>query len=139
MTEIRPLVAYNGDSDFKANLLAEVKWHREQDMLVKGCYGRVEAGKWKGCAVGCAIHSLAKLQNRELRTGDHALLAGEIGVPVSLIYIQDSFFEALPDELSQTWPERFLDAIQPGADLSMVIPEFFYWLLQEAPKPKEEP
>ncbi len=109
------LIAYNNDAAFKSSLLAEVAWHRQQDMLVKGSYGEFDDDeKWQGCAVGCSIHSLAKLQKRQLPTGDHALLAAEIGIPETLIHIQDAFFEALPDELSQTWPERFLDAIQPG-------------------------
>ena len=127
----KSLIAYHGDSDLKAALLREVARHRESDMLVKGTYGDNNEVEFRACAVGCSIHSLAKIQKRTLDTSDHSVLAYELAVPVQLFHIQDAFFEALPEELSQTWPERFLDAIQPGSDTSMVIPQFFYWILAD--------
>lgn len=41
----------------KTEFLAEVRKHRENDQIVQGTYGK-ENGKWRGCAVGCSIHSI---------------------------------------------------------------------------------
>jgi len=53
MTNSAPLIAYHGDPEVKAAILAQLKRHRAADEIVKGQY-------WcdgKGCAVGCTIYS----------------------------------------------------------------------------------
>jgi hypothetical protein len=116
---MRTLNAYHGDTKFKAALLAEVAKHVKADMLVKGTYG-VENGTFKGCSVGCSIHSLNLLSGKRMDYRDHRALANELGIPLSLAWLQDMIFEGLPEKESQKWPGRFYRAITPGADLSMV-------------------
>jgi len=41
------LVAYKNNVELKKKFVAEVDWHRKQDMLVQGTYGR-QNGTWKG-------------------------------------------------------------------------------------------
>ena len=112
------LLAYHGDEAIRQGYLARVRQHRLADELVQG-YGYWEDGK--GGGVGCTIHS-----------GEHASYETEIGVPVRLAYLEDAIFEGLSPEEALTWPERFLAAIVPGADLSRVWNQFSHWLLTDS-------
>jgi hypothetical protein len=97
-------------------MLVRVRQHRLADQLVKGLYW--EEGK--GCAVGCTIHG-----------DDHEEYEKQLGIPEHLAHLEDKFFEGMENEKSMMWPERFLAAIEPGADLSLVWPKFARWLLSE--------
>jgi len=108
------LVAYHGDPKIKENYLARVRAHREADEMVKGVYWK----DGKGCGVGCTIHS-----------GNHHSYETELGIPEVLAHLEDAIFEGLPNGDAKAWPERFLSAIKPGADLSLVWPRFALWLL----------
>ena len=126
------LIAFHGDPELKAAMLKEARWHVEQDRLIKGTYGQDKTEvKFKGCAIGCSIHSLARLHKKKLDTSDHSIYETELGIPVRLAYLEDRLFEGLPNELAMTWPERFLQAIQPGADLSLVADKMQVWVLRE--------
>ncbi|MBU6429257.1 MAG: hypothetical protein KGR26_09625, partial [Cyanobacteria bacterium REEB65] len=104
------LIAYHNDPTIKAQYLERVR----HDQLVKGQY-------WcngKGYAVGCTIHS-----------DEHDRYETELGIPTAIAYLEDRLFEGLPNERAMVWPEEFLAAIEPGADLSRVSSQFFIWLL----------
>jgi hypothetical protein len=49
-----------------------------------------------------------------------------------LAHLEDTIFEGLPNAKAQAWPERFLDAIKVGSDLSLVGWQFLHWLLTDA-------
>src|SRR5437868_8992456 len=100
-----PLRAFHGDPAIKAKYLERVRAHREADQLVRGLYW----DGWKGCAVGCTIHS-----------GDHRAYETELGIPRNVAHLEDSIFERLRPGDAQDWPERFLEAIAVGADLALV-------------------
>lgn len=125
------MLAFNGDAKLKTDLIAEVIKHRLADQIVAGTYGDIEDNKFKGCAVGCTLHSYGLLQGREIDTADHSVYE-EFGIPSILARLQDSIFEGLPQELRVTWPERFYQAISEGADLTKVWPKFAIWLLIDA-------
>lgn len=110
------LIAYHNDPQIKADILAQLAAHRAADELVKGQYW--EGGK--GCAVGCTLHS-----------SDHAEYETRFGILQMLARLKDRMFEGMPDEQSQLWPERFMSAIEPGADLSRVGWKFLHWLLTD--------
>jgi hypothetical protein len=109
------LIAYHGRAADKAAILATLSRHREADALVQG-YGYWKDGK--GCAVGCTINS-----------GDHAEYEPRFGIPQALARLEDSIFEGLPVDLARQWPERFMGAIAPGADLSRLHWHLLHWLL----------
>jgi len=109
------MIAYHGKQEVKDLYLNRVQEHRKADQLIQG-YGYWEDGK--GCAVGCTLHS-----------GKHSNYESELGVPVVLAHLEEHLFERLPKENARLWPEQFLAAIRPGADLSMVWPKFAIWLL----------
>lgn len=123
--------AFHGDANLKAAMLIEMAWHREQDKIIKGTYGKGSNGDWRGSSVGCAIHSLMRLRHTKLDTGDHSLLETHLNIPEHLWHLNDAIFEALPLHLAKEWPGRFLEAIPVGADLSMTQVHFMYWLLSD--------
>jgi hypothetical protein len=108
------LVAYNGDRKLKAKLITQIRRHRKAEQLVKGSYW-IGNGEGKGCAVGCLTHD---------PKGGHVKYESLWGIPVELAYLEDALFEGLPVKEAQEWPERFLKAIKPGANLSLAWPKF---------------
>src|SRR5688572_21896458 len=98
--------AFHGDETLKADILKEVAWHREQDKLVRGTYGQLSDGdKFKGCAVGCTLHSYARIKGiKKMALGDHAAYEELLGVPRVLAKLEDGAFERLDKELAMTWP-----------------------------------
>lgn len=110
------LIAYHGNQSEKDAILAQLAAHRAADELIKGQYW--EDGK--GCAVGCTLHS-----------SNHIEYESRFGIPVMLAQLEDAIFEALDNGAAQAWPERFMSAIRPGADLSLVGWELLHWLLTD--------
>lgn len=108
------MLAYHSDPALKERILAQLAQHREADEIIKGQYW--EGGK--GCAVGCTIYSK-----------DHAEYELPLGIPEELAHLEDEIFEGLPNAEAKLWPERFISAIRPGADLSRVHWQFLHWLL----------
>lgn len=111
--------AFHNDLKIKAKYLARVAAHREADQLIKGIYW--ENGR--GCGVGCTIHS-----------ADHSLYQTELGIPEWLARVEDTIFEGLPNEQALAWPEQFLSAIRPGADLEKVNAPFMIYLMERVLK-----
>ena len=125
--------AFLDSPELAAAVRAQVQAHYDADEIIKGKYW--EDGK--GCAVGCIIHG-----------SEHSRFESELGIPKDIAYLIDAIFEALPNGEAKEFPRRFVNAIRPGADLSMVIQRFLLWLLadptygvivharQDATKPK---
>jgi hypothetical protein len=111
------LLAWHGDAELQSKAIAGMAEHRKADRLVKGIYW--EGGK--GCAVGCLIHS-----------NDHAEYEPRFGIPQALAQLEDTIFENLPNGDALAWPERFLKAARPGADLSLVQWKFLAFIVEEA-------
>jgi hypothetical protein len=110
------LLAFHSDPKVKSKYLRRVRAHRKAEEIVHGKYWQ----DGKGCAVGCTIHS-----------SQHAAYETELGIPEVIARLEDSIFEGLDNGHSLEWPERFLAAIKPGADLSLVWPKFAVWMLTD--------
>jgi len=110
------LLSFHNDPKIKEKYIARVKEHAEHDAIVKGQYW--EEGK--GCAVGCTIEG-----------SDHSKYETELGIPSQIAYMEDSLFEALPNELAMTFPLRFLEAVPVGADLSLVTAKLMVWQFED--------
>lgn len=108
------MLAYHGQQEIKDKYLARVRAHRAADELVQGTGW--EDGK--GCAVGCTLESY-----------DHSRYPLELGIPLHLAHLEDRLFELQTPAEAQFWPERFLAAIRPGADLGKVWPQWAAWML----------
>ena len=110
------MLSFHNDLAIKEKYLGRVRAHAVADEIIKGVYW--EGGK--GCAVGCSVHS-----------SDHRLYETEMGIPRILARLEDRIFEGLPNELAKSWPERFLEAISVGKDLSKVWKHFAIFLLTD--------
>ena len=110
------MIAFHGDPAVKEKYLARVRAHAEHDEIEKGYYW--ENGK--GCAVGCTIEG-----------NDHTRYETEMGIPVQIAYLEDRLFEGMPNGRAKEFPVRFLSAITPGADLSLVLPKFYVAILTD--------
>jgi hypothetical protein len=111
------MLAYHNDQSVKDQILSQISDHALADEIVKGQYW--EDGK--GCAVGCTIHS-----------GKHAEYETRFGIPQMLAHLEDGIFEGLPNDKAKEWPARFMGAIIPGLDLSLVGWKFLHWILTDA-------
>jgi hypothetical protein len=112
MTE--QLIAFHGDANVKDKYMKRLEAHKAADEIIKGLYWK----DGKGCAVGCTVHS-----------GNHANYETELGIPRILARLEDGIFESLQNGRAKEWPIQFLSAINVGADLSNVWPQFAVWML----------
>ncbi len=133
--------AYKNDPALREAFLKEMDWHAEQDKIVRGTYGdNCTNGDFKGCFVGCAVHSLARINNAKLNTSSHQLVEDYLEIPVELVHFGDAIFESLSSsEKRISFAVGFGRAVQVGTDLSMVIPHFLYWTLTDNIKPTRYP
>lgn len=54
----------------------------------------------------------------------------ELGAPRWLVHLADVIFKGLPNEKAQMWPDKFISAIKPGADLEKIKAPFLIFLLE---------
>jgi hypothetical protein len=125
----KPLIAFHNDPALKTLLIEELVKHEEADAIVQGAYGESNAAEFKGCAVGCSIQSLNTRLGKTIATNDHSAYETELGIPRILAKLEDRIFEGLDKEASKGFPRRFIEAVNVGADLSLVWAKFAVWLL----------
>jgi hypothetical protein len=114
----KKLIAFHGDIKIKQKYVARVKRHYELDEIIQGTYWQ----NGKGCAVGCTV---------EQSDSPHKAMEDELGIPRMIASLEDRIFEGLSNGEAKEFPLKFLKAIKPGADLSLVVPKFFVWLLTD--------
>ena len=127
---MKQLQSYNNDENLKKIFLEEIIKHRKADQIIQGTYGE-ENGKWKGCAVGCSIHSLNIRLGKKYSTSDHSVYEKELGIPEWLARLEDTIFEGLPIKDAKKWPEKFAKAIPVGVNLEYIKWHFCAFLLKE--------
>ena len=128
---MKTLISYKNDPKLKKMLVTEIRKHRKADQIIRGTYGTGSNGDWKGCAVGCSIHSLNKKLGKDLPTNDHTVYETELGIPEWLARLEDILFENLPQEEAVLWPEQFAQAIPVGVNLEPIKWHFCSFLLKE--------
>ena len=102
--------------------------HRTAERLTRGKY-------WDGthgCAVGC---TLANFDNDAAAKGDHARYETLFGIARDVALLEDTLFELLPPAENRLWPERFVRAIAPGADVGDIVTRWIIWLLNDGASP----
>jgi hypothetical protein len=123
--------AYLDDPQLKKDFVREIKWHKDQDMISQGTYGEGVGDNWRGCAVGCSIHSLNRMKGKKLSTSNHKVYETYLGMPEWLARLEDGIFEGLPKDKAMEWPLRFAKAVPVGVDLKAVKWKFCAYLLHE--------
>lgn len=131
-------IGYQGDAELKEKFLANLRWHAEQDRIVRGSYGSLLQGRWKGCAIACSYRSVVAIEEgidlgteflgkergnaNTLDFGAHKALACFLGIPVELCYLEDYLFESSDvSGIRDAWPLRVGSAIPVGADTSKAM------------------
>ncbi len=99
------------------------------DMILQGTYSQGTGDNWRGCAVGCSIHSLNRLQNKRYTTDDHTVYEEALGIPEWLARLEDTIFEGLPKDDAMKWPLRFAKAVPVGKDLESIKWKFCAFVL----------
>ena len=117
----------------KDQFIKEIKWHMEQDAFIKGTYTENNKNKFRGCAVGCSINSINNLLGTAYDYDEHLDMAETLQIPEWLVRIEDKIFEGLSEKDSKEWPLRFSEAINVGADLDKIKPEFLVYVLESIP------
>lgn len=107
--------AFHNDIKIKEKYLSRVEAHRKADEIVQG----ITWENGKGCAIGCTLHSY--------NPWDYET---ELGIPDWLARVEDKIFEGLSKEDAQSWPGRFLSAINPGADLEKSKAPFLIFVME---------
>ena len=127
--------AFHGDEKLKSALLEEITKHEKADAIVQRHYGK-QNGEWKGCAVACSLRSLAITRKETLkeRYDEHERYESDLGIPLTLAFLEDKLFEGMTAEDAKTFPRRFIEAIPVGADLSLVSPKFMVFILNDTLK-----
>ena len=117
----------------KDEFIKEIKWHKEQDAFMRGTYNEGNKNNFKGCAVGCSINSINKLLGTAYGYDEHIDMAETLQIPEWLVRLEDKIFEGLSEKDSKEWPLRFSEAINEGADLDKIKPEFLVYVLESMP------
>lgn len=123
--------SYLNKPELKVAFVKEIEKHRKADQIIKGTYGKGDSGDWKGCAVGCSIHSLGIIEGSKLDTSEHSLYESKLGIPEWLARLEDTIFEGLPVEEAKQWPTAFAKAVPVGVDLNPVKYKFCAFILKE--------
>ena len=101
----------------KKDFVKELKNHQKLDAFIKGKY---DSGDGKGCAVGCSLMSVAKINNEHFAKDNHSLYEKYLGIPEWLARVEDTIFEGVSLKRSKTWPVEFAQAIPIGVDLESI-------------------
>ena len=111
------LLSFHGSEEIKAKYVDRVKVHTELDHLIQGEGWNGE----RGCAIGCTLENYS-----------HSAYETELGIPEWLAHVEDKLFEGMSVDDSRLWPSQFLEAIQPGKDLNVILGPLMIFVLHIA-------
>lgn len=114
----------------KKQFIAETLAHKKADNFIQGVYNE----GLKGCAVGCALKSVAKIKGIQIEFNNHKEYETHLGIPKWLAHLEDRIFEGVSVERSKKWPLEFARAISEGSDLEKVKAPFMIYVMQSALK-----
>ena len=116
----------------KTEFLKELRRHQKADAFLRGTYqeAATNAVGFRGCAVGCSLHSVARFKDVALNYADHKSYETHLGIPEWLARVEDRLFEGMGAECAETWPVDFAKAIPEGANLETVKGPFLVIILR---------
>jgi hypothetical protein len=141
-----PVLAWHGDPALKAEVLAGLYAHHAEDSIIQGTYFSPHpelASGFRGCAIGCVVAdrvlaeagidkaakrsrgAFAFIETRDLHADCERLL----GIPSQVAQLVDCIFEGVHAAAAPDFAVRVTEAIQVGADLSLVTPRLMLDLL----------
>ena len=112
------MLAYKNDPELKKKYVERAIAHRKADETVQSYNGR-------DCIIRCLAHS---------NTNAHGVLENDANLPRELNCLAARIFRSLPRESSNLFAERYVEAPEVGADLSLVASKFLLWILDDEVK-----
>ena len=114
----------------KEEFVNELKWHREQDLVVQGKYGN-KGDEFKGCHMGCSANSISRLKGIDIATDDNYEIAQFLGIPHWLTEIFERVFENLPENKSSDWLVDSAMAIPSRVqDFKPALDNILIWIIE---------
>lgn len=81
-------LTFNGLQSLKDKIQAGNKLHEEQDRLIRGKYWNENPEDFKGCSIGCTLHTMGHDEY-----SDHAKAAELCGLPEWTMHLSEFLFE----------------------------------------------
>ena len=118
--------AYQGNPEIKVAALEELAKHRRAGRFVANRNSGSPGHGAFSCVVSDPGTGYAEFEDR-------------YRIPEAMVRIADAIFADLMAQkpkdheihFAMEWPTRFMDSIQPGVDLRLVIPKFLAWVVSD--------
>lgn len=126
-------LAYKSDPAIKAKLVAAIEADHKADAILQGSFIDKDSDNpvgFTGCAVGCAVAAFRGVVNLDEW---HQVLQDETNIPRQLNYVIDGTFENLNSDDAPQFALDVFNAIEPGADLSLVVSRLMLDVLDGEP------
>ena len=114
--------SFHGNHELKEKLLRDIIEHRRLDRFRQGQFYD-DSGR--GCHLGCCVKS----HDISLNGDWHQIFSNIYGIPLSIAYLEEFFFENLPIDKAKLWSETIIEATPVGVDLSHSYHRFMIWIL----------
>jgi hypothetical protein len=129
MSRVKP--AFYGNEQMKANLIDQIRQHYEHGSFSQ----EVDWQQRKGTHVGCVIQtSPSEMPGKtEAKRAERWYQKFEAltNIPWQIADVFDLIFVCLPYEEAIEFPLTQLEATPVGADLSLLVPQFILWALND--------
>jgi len=119
--------AFHNNPDMKAALLTRIRAHRAADWRLLDPYDETD----RSSVVSCSVHEPDASAICQVVGSGHANFEQLFDIPEQLAYLEDRLFGCLERRDADAWPERFIEAVQIGSDLSGVWDRFCLWVLTD--------
>jgi hypothetical protein len=116
-------LAWHGNPALKAEVMARLRTHREQDTIVQGLYQDLDPGSavgYRGCAIGCTLPIQPGDEHTNVVPPDcgwHAEVERLYGIPCEILWRIDDLFETRDVAEAGQFAVDVIEAIPVGADL----------------------
>lgn len=136
------ITPYDGDAEFKRNVLAKAEEHEKQDRFIHGIYTSGENdSEFKGCSLGCTAHSIVQASNVGVsnsaahtpRLSDqiYNFVSTSLKLPIELTKFAEFIFESTrkagiysvarrAEGYSLSWTRRFLESLPADKSFDLV-------------------
>ena len=129
------MLAYHSNPVLKSQFVEEMERHQREDMICQLEVGTVDKndGKWKGCHVACAVHSMSIIRGLTVQSMyNHELWPDLLGIPVWMAFLCETVFEALDEDAAKLFPVAFSKAVKPGKDMETVRMPLILFVMERA-------
>jgi hypothetical protein len=122
-------IAFHNDPALQSKMLAAVDAHVKHDQVVQATYGTGTGEQFRGCFIGCTIHAFHGDTSDKFDNVDRVFDA--YGFPPILTRLCEQIFEGLPSADAPAFFKAVPNALNIGADISLVTWKFLHWMVAD--------